>query len=71
MVRSIVIESATGIRPDGVLAQIKALNPGSGEAAATGGGPFAAIGSGLASVGGWFRSAGSTIGSKLPFGKKG
>jgi hypothetical protein len=71
MVRSIVVESATGIRPDGVLAQIKALNPGSGETAAAGSGPFAAIGSGFAAVGGWFRSAGSAIGSKLPFGKKG
>jgi hypothetical protein len=72
VVRSIVVESATGIRPDGVLAQIKALNPtGTTAAAGPQSGPLAAIGSGLSTVGGWFRSAGSAIGSRLPFGRKG
>lgn len=71
MVRSIVVERATGIRPDGVLAQIKALNPGDGTTAAVQPGPWTAIGAGLSTAGGWLRSTGSALATKLPFGKKG
>ncbi len=65
MVRSVVLESATGIRPDGVLAQIRRLNaarrgaPVAAEGPVTGGqSPFAAMVAGL-----------KGLGEKLKFGK--
>lgn len=63
LVRQVVIESATGIRPDGVLAKIHALNAdrrGELEVAATAPGPMAVIGAKVRSLVG-----------KLPFGRKG
>ena len=63
LVRQVVIESATGIRPDGVLAKIHALNAdrrGELEVAATTPGPIAVIGDKVRSLVG-----------KLPFGRKG
>jgi hypothetical protein len=68
LVRKVVLESATGIRPNGVLATIHALNGANATsetaAAASGGGIGAAIGGGLKTVGG-------KIGSVFKFGKKG
>jgi hypothetical protein len=63
LVRQVVIESATGIRPDGVLAKIHALNAdrrGELEAETTAPGPMAVIGDKVRSLVG-----------KLPFGRKG
>ena len=63
LVRQVVIESATGIRPDGVLAKIHALNAdrrGEIEVAATAPGPMAVLGDKVRS-----------LVSKLPFGRKG
>jgi hypothetical protein len=68
LVRKVVLESATGIRPNGVLATIHALNGANATnetaAAASGGGIGAAIGGGLKTVGG-------KVGSIFKFGKKG
>ena len=68
LVRKVVLESATGIRPNGVLATIHALNSenatGPATTAASGGGIGSAIGHGLKTVGG-------KIGSVFKFGKKG
>ncbi len=45
LVRSVVIEKTTGIRPDGVIAQIRRINTGSvATAAASTGGPWQAVG---------------------------
>lgn len=69
LVRSIVIERTTGIRPDGVLATIHRLNEERGGAAtaAAAGGPLSALGSGFKAIG---RSLGPVFG-KLNFWKKG
>ncbi len=70
LVRQIVIERTTGIRPDGVLATIHRINEEGGGAAAAGaatGGPLSAIGSGFKAVG---RKVGPVFG-KLNFWKKG
>lgn len=71
LVRQIVIERTTGIRPDGVLATIHRINQESGSraaaAAAASGGPLSALGSG-------FKAVGHTLGpvfGKLNFWKKG
>ncbi|MDP9068062.1 MAG: hypothetical protein M3N53_06925 [Actinomycetota bacterium] len=70
MVRSIVLESATGIRPNGVLAQIQRLNAERNGGAASGSGttsPFAPLAAG-------FTAAKQKIGAltgKLNFTKKG
>jgi hypothetical protein len=58
MVRSIVIEKATGVRPNGVLAQIKSLNSArnGGAAAATTTASSGGIGSALGAVGQGFSS---------------
>jgi hypothetical protein len=68
LVRKVVLESATGIRPNGVLATIHALNganaTGETAAAAGGGGIGAFIGHGL-------KTAGGKIGSIFKFAKKG
>ncbi|HEV2754864.1 MAG TPA: hypothetical protein VG318_03685 [Actinomycetota bacterium] len=74
MVRSVVLEKAAGIRPDGVLAQIRRLNAarrGEEIAAATAG---AATAGGLSAVIGGLKSLGersSGILGKLNFRKKG
>jgi hypothetical protein len=63
LVRQVVIESATGIRPDGVLAKIHALNAdrrGAAEGVAAGPGPLAALG-----------AKASALFGKLPFRRKG
>lgn len=74
MVRSVVLERAAGIRPDGVLAQIRRLNASrrgtelaaAGEGAAAAGG-IGAIVAGLKALG----EKTSGIAGKLRFGKKG
>jgi len=71
LVRSIVIEKTTGVRPDGVLATIHRLNAERGGAAAATGssaaGPLAAVGGALGAIGG---RIGHMFG-KLNFRKKG
>lgn len=71
LVRSVVIEKTTGIRPDGVLATIHRLNTertgASPVAAAPGAGPLAAVGGALGTVG---KRLGGAFG-KLNFRKKG
>ena len=68
LVRSIVMEKTAGVRPDGVLATIHALNEESGGAArVASAGPLAAFGAGVKAVGGKF---GHALG-KLNFRKKG
>jgi hypothetical protein len=68
LVRKVVLESATGIRPNGVLATIHAIN-GESVAAETG---AAATGGGIgAVVGHGFKTVGGKIGSIFKFGKKG
>jgi hypothetical protein len=71
LVRSIVIEKTTGIRPDGVLATIHRLNTERTGASMTAGpsgpGPLAAVGGALGSVG---KKIGGAFG-KLNFRKKG
>jgi hypothetical protein len=69
LVRSVVLESASGIRPNGVLATIHRLNAEGGgaeaaAAAASGGGVLSAVGNG-------FKTVGGKIGSIFKFGKKG
>jgi hypothetical protein len=68
LVRSIVLESATGIRPNGVLATIHRINAegGGGEVAAetSGGGVLSTVGHG-------FKTVTGKIGSIFKFGKKG
>jgi hypothetical protein len=71
LVRSVVIEKTTGIRPDGVLATIHRLNAeragGAAADAATKAGPLAGVGATLGAVG---KKIGGTLG-KLNFRKKG
>lgn len=70
LVRSIVIEKTTGIRPDGVLSTIHRLNAERGGGAAAGSsstGPLGAIGGALGAIGG---KIGHVFG-KLNFRKKG
>lgn len=66
LVRQVVIESATGIRPDGVLAKIHALNADRRGVAATEVSDASPL-AGLAALGGKAKS----LFSKLPFGRKG
>lgn len=70
LVRSVVIEKTTGIRPDGVLATIHRLNAertGASSTAPTAAGPLAGIGATLGAVG---KKIGGAFG-KLNFRKKG
>lgn len=72
MVRSVVLESASGIRPNGVLAQIQRLNAErTGVAAAGAAGanssPFAPLGHAFANI----KEKAGSLGSKLNFRKKG
>jgi hypothetical protein len=76
MVRSVVLDKAAGIRPDGVLAHIRRLNASrrgvevaaaGGEAAAASAGGIAAVVAGLKSIG---ERSGGILG-KLNFRKKG
>lgn len=69
LVRSIVLESAAGIRPNGVLATIHRLNSERAEVATAGlsDSPLSSLGAGLKAVGG---KIGSVFG-KLNFTKKG
>lgn len=71
LVRSVVIEKTTGIRPDGVLATIHRMNTertgASPAAAASEGGPLAAVGAALSVAG---KKIGGAFG-KLNFRKKG
>lgn len=73
MVRSVVLESASGIRPNGVLAQIQRLNAERhGVAAAAGAGaagtsPFAPVAKAFGSI----KERAGSLGSKINFRKKG
>ena len=70
LVRSVVIEKTTGIRPDGVLATIHRLNAertGASSVAPTAAGPLAGVGAMLGAVG---KKIGGAFG-KLNFRKKG
>lgn len=71
LVRSVVIEKTTGIRPDGVLATIHRMNTertgASPTAGASGAGPLAAVGGALGAIG---SKIGGAFG-KLNFRKKG
>ncbi|MFN2586524.1 MAG: hypothetical protein ABR613_00200 [Actinomycetota bacterium] len=77
MVRSVVLEKTAGIRPDGVLAQIRRLNAarrGEELATATAGAATPGEAGGIAAVIGGLKSLGersSGILGKLRFGKKG
>ncbi len=67
LVRRAVVESATGVRPDGVLAQIRQIN-------AERRGAQPATASGASALGAFFSNIGSktkSLTSKLPFRKKG
>jgi hypothetical protein len=71
LVRSVVLESASGIRPNGVLAQIQRLNAERNGVAATtagaGGSPFAPVAHAFTSI----KEKAGSLGSKLNFRKKG
>jgi hypothetical protein len=70
LVRSMLLESVAGIRPDGVLARIKALTPPTPDA--TQSGPLSGMLAGMGTLGRGLRSAGGGVLRKLPFvGKKG
>jgi hypothetical protein len=69
-VRSVVLESAAGIRPDGVLAQIRQINSGrsvAGTVAGAGASPLSAIASTLSGLG----EKATSLFHKLPFVRKG
>lgn len=71
LVRQVVVESTTGIRPNGVLAKIHALNADkrgvAADEVAEGPSPLAGVGAVFGAIG---RGAHSLI-DKLPFGRKG
>jgi hypothetical protein len=71
LVRSVVLESASGIRPNGVLAQIQRLNAdrhgGATAASAATTSPFAPVGRAFAGL----KEKAGSLGSKLDFRKKG
>lgn len=71
LVRSVVLESASGIRPNGVLAQIQRLNAErngvAASTAAAGSSPFAPVAHAFTSI----KEKAGSLGSKLNFRKKG
>jgi hypothetical protein len=75
LVRSVVIESATGVRPDGVLAQIQKINhERRGSSVPAGAGTGSGLGAMFAPIGNAFSWVGQKTGSvfgKLNFRKKG